>query len=548
MPAALLPPLQAWIHELAQALSADETPNIEGGVSFLKEDHYIFDLIDQIKALPEEPTEATEYEYSAHYLAFDICVAQLQSASEHQNKHASRLLKQLMTYLAKTMRARTHTLGFWLPVLNAFYEAHIELDPVLQQAYLSLADQEDETIDQDLDHLHSLKAMLIEMSDMSTFDIAEHFFSQSHAMPVDFYIDLIFDLCNIDEGLDIAILFLLHPKFEVRAIVLSILDQMMQGLTLSPISLSRLKAIKRWYPEKDAGYFDSWIKIQRKKGVVYAVTSTPTRKSKCLATEIDGAGSQGLFIQVHVRRHYRICGLLFKMFSGIKEVWLTAELSKIEMTQYAHEAFDERMSLREVDQNYVQIMINHFLFVMGKHGEVPPLHLLEVQALLGLEFYPEQLDVSLTLQALGVQIHPFTADRMEEGIRRSRIWFREKTFTQSWFEEDGTVDTYVNQCCSFVKGVKVCTLDKACELIIKEVLEPQREKWIFHFLWTALWAKSKSRKQERFWRDCFFIAHALFEGRSVESIPVFQDIANLIVVNSLETMGERRSHLNISKG
>ncbi len=549
MSTALYPSLQAWIHALTKSLAVDQTPNIDSGISFLKEDQLIFELIDQIQGLPDEPTDDSQHEYSAYFLAFDICVAQIQAAAEHQNKHASRLLTQLMDYLAKAMRAKSHTLGFWLPVLNAFYETHIELNDALQVAYLDLAEHEEEFTTQptEAEHVHSLKEMLLEMADLSSFDIAEQFFSQSHAMPVDFYIDLVFDLCSIQEGQDVAILFLLHPKSEVRAVARSVLDQMMANLELSAISLSHLKAIKRWYPESEAADFDRWTKIQRKKGGVYLPPATALESIKCLATEIDGAGSQGVFIQLHEHRKYKICGLLFKMFFGIKEVWITTDLSKKEMLQYAHEAFDERMSLRAVDPQYVQKIVNHFLAIMQSKSELPPLHLLEIQSLLGLEFYPELIDATMALQELGVQINPFTAELMEDGIDHSRTWFRDKTFTQSWFEEDSIIDTYVNQCCSFVKGVKVCTLDQACELILNEVLEPKRDKWIFHFLLTSLWAKSKSRKRERFWQDCFFVAYAMSEGRALNQIPVLNDIANLIVLNSLETMGERRSHLNLSK-
>jgi hypothetical protein len=549
MSAELYPTLQTWIQALAQSLAEDQAPNVEGGISFLRDDQLIFELIDQIAGLPDEPTEAIQHEYSAYFLAFDICVAQIQSAAEHQNKHATRLLKQLMDYLAQAMRAQSHTLGFWLPILNAFYETHIELADALQLAYLDLAEGEEEFAVQptEAEHFHSLKEMLNEMADMSSFDIAEQFFSQSHAMPVDFYIDLVFDLCSINEGHDVAILFLLHPKLEVRSVVISVLDQVMDSLTLSASSLSHLKAIKRWYPESDVPVFERWIKIQRKKGGVYLLPTAQLQSAKCLATEIDGAGSQGVFIQLHGHRKYRICGLLFKMFLGIKEVWITTDLSKKEVVQYTHEAFDERMSLREVEPKYVQKMVNHFLAMMQKKNEVPPLHLLEIQSLLGLEFYPEEIDVTMALQELGIQINPFTAELVEDGVNHSRTWFRDKVFTQSWFEEGSAIDTYVNQCCSFVKGVKVCTLDKACELIMNEALEPKRDKWIFHFLWTALWAKSKSRKRERFWQDCFFVAYALSEGRAFNHIPVLNDIANLIVLNSLETMGERRSHLNLSK-
>jgi hypothetical protein len=539
--------LSEWIHSLATSLAADQSPNIEGYAAFLRDDQLVFELVDLIQSLPDESSDEGQYEHAACLLAFDICVAQLQAGVEHKNKHAIKLLNQLMIYLAQAINQHKHTLGFWLPVLNAFYESQIELPEILQQAYLDAAGQEEELAEYtELDHLSSIKEMLAELSDLSVFDIAEHFFSQSHAMPADFFIDLVFDLCSLQEGQDIGVLFLLHPKAEVRAVVVAVLDQIISKLELSNLSLSRLKTIKHWYPMEYAVYFDRWVKEQRKKGGVYSFPTIQTQSFKWHATEVDGSGSQGVFIQVHQHKMHRICGLLFKASIGIKDAWLTSSLSRKDVTHYCKEAFDERMSLREVDQTYVQKMTNHFLWVSQKNGSVPPLHLLEIQEILGVELHPEPIDMVASMQELGVQIIPFTSELLEEGVKRSRFWFRDKPITQSWFEEDSKIDIVVNQCCNFVDGVKICTLDRACKLVMDEVLELKREKWAFHFLWTALWAKAKARKQERFWQDCFFVAYAITEGWAFENIPVFQDIAHLTVMNSIETMSERRSYLNIS--
>lgn len=539
--------LSEWIHDLAESLAEGESPNIEGYAAFLRNDHLIFELVDILQALPDEPTKEEEHQHAACLLAFDICVAQLQAGVEHQNKHAIKLLNQLMDYLATAINQHTHTLGFWLPVLNAFYESQIELPDVLQQAYLDAAGQEEELIDYtEMDHLSSIKDMLIELSDLSVFDIAEHFFSQSHAMPADFFIDLVFDLCSLPEGQDIGLLFLLHPKAEVRSVVLAVLDQIIPKLELSDLSLSRLKTIKRWYAPEYAIYFDRWVREQRKKGRVYFLPTNQAPSLKWHATEVDGSGSQGVFIQVHRPRMHRICGLLFKASLGIKDAWLTTSLSKKDVTHYCREAFDERMSLREVDEAYVQKMVNHFLWVGQLNGNVPPLHLLEIQENLRVELYPVPIEMTDIMQELGVQIVPFTSELLAEGIKRSRLWFRDKPVTQSWFEEDTKIDIVVNQCCNFVEGVKVCALDQACNLVLSEVLELKREKWAFHFLWTALWAKAKTRKNERFWQDCYFVAYAIIEGWALKDIPIFHDIAHLTAMNSLETMNERRSYLNIS--
>ncbi len=75
-------------------------------------------------------------------------------------------------------------------------------------------------------------------------------------------------------------------------------------------------------------------------------------------------------------------------------------------------------------------------------------------------------------------------------------------------------------------------------------MEPNRDKWLFHFLWIALWVKSKSRKNEKIWQDSFLIAYAIHSGIPLTEIPILQEIARHSIFNSVETMEDRRSHLN----
>src|SRR5690606_12207303 len=139
--------------------------------------------------------------YSACVFALDICVAQLQAAQENGNKTAGKTLDQLMSKIAQAIVKANQSLSIWLPILNAFYEVHVELSPELKNAYFELAGNEEELSSEDeVDHLNSIRAMIEELSDLSVFDIAENFFAQSYAMPADFFTDLILDLYSIEEG------------------------------------------------------------------------------------------------------------------------------------------------------------------------------------------------------------------------------------------------------------------------------------------------------------------------------------------------------------
>jgi hypothetical protein len=536
--------LKQLIAEMAVLIDRNDDPDPQLYAVLFQHPEYALEIISLLNALDDELTEEGPPIYSACVFALDICVAQLHAASE-ANKVTKKLLINLMNYLAQVINTNQHSLSFWLPVLNAFYEVNVELTQELKDAYFELASQDDESTT-DLDpqaHLNSIRDLIKELADLSIFDIAENFFAQSYAMPPEFFADLIVDLYTIEEGHDIALLTLLHPKLEVRNIAIATLDQLMDQVTLTSITLSRMQVIKYWYGESYRPTFDRWIKIQRKKGVVFEPEPTPVTM-KIKATEIDGSGSQGLFIHVGKNRKNRLCGLLFKYDLGIKDAWATPFISATEVADYYRQAFEESVTLREVDVSYLQLMAEHFLAVTIEHGAIPLLHFLEIQELLGLRLRPNKLDQEYLFEQLSVQIVPFTEDALQASLQRSKSWLKSKQFTESWYLENTTVDKIVNHNSSFVDGVKICRLSEAMDGVFSEELELHREKWQFHFLWTALWAKSKARLNEKIWQDSFLIAFTIHEGRPLKDIPVLNEICYQTVINSVETMQERKTHLN----
>ncbi len=537
--------VKSVIKKIAQYVEKDEDIDPECYAVFIQEPQLAKELINAIHELDEAKVEKNPSTYTACIFALDVCVSQLQSASENENKQADKTLKQLMSHMATIMNTGTHSLSFWLPILNAFYEVHVELSQDLQAAYLALANNEegDVTLEEDFSHLNSIRELILELSDSTTFGIAENFFAQSYAMPPDFFIDLILDLYNIEEGHDIALLALLHPKPDIRDVVVSTLGSIMTTITLSPRSLSRLQMIKPWYPASYHDQIDSWIKIQRKKGVVFHREKNHASIIEIKASEIDGGGAQGIFIHIRKNQKNRLCGLLLKQTMGIKDAWITPVISPTDVKRYYTEAFDDSLVLRKIDLSYLQSITNHFLATMIEQDSVPDLHLLEIQEELGIQFLPQKINVADLIQQLGVQISPFTEETIAASLKRSKTWLKKKPFTESWFMESASIDKIVNRSSSFIDGIKICELDEAMQALLIEDMELNRDRWIFHFLWTALWLKTSSKKNEKTWQDCFIIAHAIQSGRPLMSIPILREICRRSVINSIETMQERKTYL-----
>lgn len=537
--------LHYLLAELAALIEQDEELEPQLYAPFFQNPEFAFQLVDLINNLEEHEVEEHSPLYSAYIFVLDICIAQLQATIEINSRVGTKTLNKLMHYLAMLINANKHPLSFWLPILNIFYSVHVELSLELKEAFFNLASNEETLLEEDAatSPLESIKEVIAEMSDLSVFHIAEQFFAQSHAMPDDFFSDLILDLYSIEEGQDIALLILMHPKSEVRAVALSTFDMIMDQITLSSISLSRLEAIKHCYDVSHHTLFDRWIKIQRKKGVVFA-HETPSPKIKIQATVVDGTGAQGIFIHASKNRKNSLCGILVKLDQGIKDVWITPHLSSVEIRHCQQQWAAENLSFREVDLNYFQLIIEHFLALTRERGDIPYLYFLEVEEMLGVRFKPNLLSWSSLFDQLSVQIVPFNQEALENSLKRSKAWLKKQRFTESWFLENQSIDKIVNSNSTFVNGVKICHMEDAIAAVFQEEIEPNREKWQFHFLWIALWSKVRSRKNEKIWQDSFLLAHLIREGKPLHEIPIMQEICRQTVINSVETMRERKTHLS----
>lgn len=535
--------VEQWIDEIADAIEQSKAIEQRLYNPFIKAPELASSLVHIIANLKESDFDDRQSYFSACIFALEICISQLQAAIENESKKATLALSQVMTQLAEAIQSHERSLSFWLPVLNAFYDAHIELSKELKQAYFELVAIE--PVDEDIDeqsNINSIRALLEELSNLSDFEIAEHFFAQGYAMPPEFFGDLVIDLCQLSEGINIAILSLLHPDPQVREYVIEAIDETIEQTTLSPRALTRLAVIKHWYPTHYHALFNRWIRLQRKKEVTFELNQNP-QILQIKASEIDGGGSQGIFIRARHDTSNQLCGLLFNVELGIKDAWFAQNISNDDANKYFQQPFANSVALRTIDKTYLTQIANHFLAVTLEQGEVAELHLLAIQEALDLKIIPQKIAVVECLQSLCIEISPVTPDRIREAIQQTKQWSTTKRFTESWFIESASVDKIVNQQCSYIDGAKICNIEQARKNIFAKEITPKRQKWVFHFLWLALWLKSCAKKNERAWQDSALLAHAIHQGIELQDIPILQEICQQSIENSLETMASRRTHL-----
>lgn len=514
--------------------------------SFLQTPELPIQFIDYLDALPEELPEQEEAEYAACIYGLELGLTELQMSVENGNRQAGKIINQIMNHLSAAMLQKKHSVGYWMPILNVLYDVRIPLSPALQDAYLELADLEAEEAPMDEAALRqNIQAMIHEMSDLSDFDIAENFFAQSHAMPPEFIGQLILDLYDIEEGREIALLGLLHPDPEFREVAVEALDMVFETHTISSLSLTRLLAIKSWYPDAYQDMFARWIKMQRKRGVTFSPDHAVAQIMSIKASEIDGTGSQGFYIHFKIKRQSFLGGVLVKEGIGIKDVWMSPPVTKKDtQTFYASSNEGDGITLREVDQNTFEMIVNHFLAVMLAAHAMPDLHLFELQENLGLHFKPVLIQTEALIRQLCVQIAPFTESMIEQSLKRSKAWTHSRRFTESWFLESAEIDKIVNNYCTFMNGAKVCNMPEAMHAIFEQIFEQQRTYWMFHFLKMSLWAGSIAHQKEKLGMDNLLIAYAILEGMPLCEIPIMIEICRQTVINSVETMNERKTYLS----
>ncbi len=104
-----------------------------------------------------------------------------------------------------------------------------------------------------------------------------------------------------------------------------------------------------------------------------------------------------------------------------------------------------------------------------------------MQELLGQRFRANKLDINYLIDQMGIDIVPFTPELIEQSLKRSKSWLKNKQFTESWYLENSQIDKIVNHNSHFVDGVKVCRLEDAMNDVFTEELETDRLRWQFHF-------------------------------------------------------------------
>ncbi len=121
---------------------------------------------------------------------------------------------------------------------------------------------------------------------------------------------------------------LLDPSASVRNSTASDIEQAAAMGSVSGVMLRRLIAIRNWLPEADRVSLDRAIQTCRRKGVDIGAWPQPQVR-EVLASGIDGAGAQSVFILVREGRRNAVACLLLKHGIGVRDAWARHSLTRV---------------------------------------------------------------------------------------------------------------------------------------------------------------------------------------------------------------------------
>jgi hypothetical protein len=318
--------------------------------------------------------------------------------------------------------------------------------------------------------------------------------------------------------------WLLDPSTEVRHAVASALAHSARQGGVSGSMLRRLIVLRNWLPETNRPGLDGAIQACRRTGVECA--SWPQAQVyDALASGIDGAGAQSIFVLAREGRRKAIGCLLVKAGVGVRDAWARHGLTRAEMEEFLDQV-EGGMEVFPISLEYVRLAAAHALAVNLASGTMPPFALLdfvETADLQGLQ--PEALPLERLLAMLEAEADPAALGSTAELLARSRAVVDRFGFLASWFEEGAAVK-------QLLEGKRMARA-KRVALVRESLLPEHATKWGDRLARTALLLRHF--EDEEPWQEFFVTAREVLAGRPMAEIPLMSRVAEVTVDAYIES-------------
>jgi hypothetical protein len=286
---------------------------------------------------------------------------------------------------------------------------------------------------------------------------------------------------------------------------------------VSGVMVRRVIALRNWLPETSRMSLDRAIQVCRRKGVEISALPPPQIR-EVLASGIDGAGAQSIFVLAREGRRNAIACLLLKHGIGVRDAWARHGLTRTELEQFIAQV--QGIDPSPISLDYVRLAAAHGLATNLISGVMPPFALLDVMETAGLQgIQPRALsaDDVLSLLEVAADSPQSTTEAVTDVLASSRGLPRAFGFLDSWFEAGTEVEQLLTG--------KRLPRAKRVALVQKELLPQRVGKWVERLAWTAL--TLHHGEQDEPWEAFFVSARELKAGRSIAEIPLMVHVATL---------------------
>jgi len=318
---------------------------------------------------------------------------------------------------------------------------------------------------------------------------------------------------------DGAALGVLDRDPEVRSAAATALVQAADAIT--PSTLRRLIAIRRWLPEPERPHIDQAVRGARLAGVQCAQWMPCVRVAEIRAAAPDGAFAQMAMIVSDAESGHQLSALLFKRGSGIADAWTSEPQSMREIKEILDE--QSGIYLLRVSRRYLDAMVGYYLNDGLKHAAPPPPRLLAAAELLQAPHWqPGGFGWRDILAELIAEVpeHQQTPASVQAIIAGSAKWGMRQQWATSWAEAGQEVEDLISRFGG--RSLKILR-----ETIIDRILEKRRDVWAERFTLTALWMKEAPRRAAMPWENFAIVAQKMTEGIALHKLPLMHRIAEV---------------------
>ena len=330
-----------------------------------------------------------------------------------------------------------------------------------------------------------------------------------------------------------ALGWLLDGSSSVRNSTASAIEHAAATGGVSGVMLRRLIAVRNWLPDADRMSLDRAIQACRRKNVEISPWPQPQVR-EVLASGIDGAGAQSIFVLAREGRRNGIACILLKHGIGVRDAWARHGLTRAELDDFVAQV--QQIDLLPCSLDYARIAVAHSLGLNLNSGVMPPFPLLDAMETAGLQgIQPEEISATAVLSLVESKADPELLQPrvVNDVLARSRDPPDDFVFLDSWFEADDKVEHLL--------GAKQLSRAKRVALIRDELLPRRSAKWVERLAWTAL--TLQHGEEDEPWEPFFISAKELEAGRKVSEIPLMAHVAKSTVDAYVASHHEKRSAL-----